>query len=346
MAHDIVAESALYLRAHSVELRKLLLGVGVELGTVGSGQVGEERLDAHYLLAAQQVDQFGKLLGSETEAVHAGVELYVYREIGDAAFLALADDLAEYREGVYLRFEPIGEHRLVIDHMGVHHHHGHCDARFAQLYALVEHGHGHICRSLGLEGFGELVASGAVARGFDHADYAGGGAEHGAVDVEVGHEGVEIHLQDGLMLACLKHFGDQLEVEARGSLDKHELAVEIVGRHLREHDRGRREEPRIGRKIARIGRDLFAHADHAVDSALGEQSRHLAVEALRLQGLVHDVGNDRSDGSPAGAPAVEEVESGLQGVEIGGIGVVDHQTVVYPLLHLHARGHRSQLRHA
>ena len=115
------------------------------------------RADLNHRCGAQHPAKSRNILGQESETVHAGVELYMDRITGYAALLPLTYDFGQHVETEDFRLEHIGEQRIVVRDLWIHHHHGHGDARTAQLLALVYHSHGKIGRALALQSLGQLV---------------------------------------------------------------------------------------------------------------------------------------------------------------------------------------------
>ena len=178
MAHDMVAESALQFVAAAVEKLKLAVCVIIHLRLIGSSEVAEDGNRTDHTLAFQNVDHLGQIFFKESETVHACVELYMYRIVCDAIFLPLADYFVEYVETVDFRFQVICEEGTVVDHFWIKHHDRHCDSGPAKVNAFVKHGDSQIGRALRLQGFGQFIRAGSIARSLDHAYYAGGGAHH------------------------------------------------------------------------------------------------------------------------------------------------------------------------
>ena len=105
MAEDAVGESRLQLARSTVEAGKLLCGEGVEIRRVAPDEVREDGARTECLLAVETFDE-GKevVLGIEPEAAHAGVELEVDGEVGDALLSGSGHQRIEQAEIVDFRF--------------------------------------------------------------------------------------------------------------------------------------------------------------------------------------------------------------------------------------------------
>ena len=90
--------------------------------------------------------------------MHAGVEFDVDGIIRYSVLFSLAHHIAQHLEIIYLRLKMIGEHRLIIHHLGIHHHNGHRDAALAQLDSFIEHCDGEIGRACILQRLGNEPA--------------------------------------------------------------------------------------------------------------------------------------------------------------------------------------------
>ena len=109
--------------------------------------MGIYRLDGHGCTCLQEVHQLGKLLGHETEPVHACVELDMDREAFESPlFEHVAEDLerihvrdARLQTVVHDLFERVGAGRKD--------HYRRLYACLTELYALDGIGHGKVIRS-------------------------------------------------------------------------------------------------------------------------------------------------------------------------------------------------------
>ena len=92
MAQDLVRECGLQLERGCLERLYLPAGEGVELRGVAAYQVREYGTGDDGILPLQPLYQTGHVGGGEAQAVHAGVQLDVDGEMGDALLLRLADE--------------------------------------------------------------------------------------------------------------------------------------------------------------------------------------------------------------------------------------------------------------
>ena len=88
-----------------VEAGKLLCGEGIEIRRVAPDEVREDRARTECLLAVETLDERKEVvLGIEPEAAHAGVELEVDGEVGDALLSGSGHQRIEQAEIVDFRF--------------------------------------------------------------------------------------------------------------------------------------------------------------------------------------------------------------------------------------------------
>ena len=229
------------------------------------------------VLTAQQIYHLGECLESEAETVHTRVNLDVHGILPDAETCCLGYEAAQELDAVYLGFEAVVKEGLeIVDHR-VEQDYGHRESLAAQLCALVVDGHGQICRSLGLEGLGELARSGSVARCLDHAYHSGGRLDERAEPVEIVDHGVKVYLEHGLVLTCLEHVAYEGKRLLGGSLDEDELVAEIrwgdCGKHLLDRLEG---TCALGEERC-VARYLLAYGDDTVYATLAEEGRRLAI---------------------------------------------------------------------
>ena len=93
------------------------------------------------------------------------------------------------------------------------------------------------------------------------------------------YDGVEVHLENGLVLFQLEGFGDEFEVELTGPLDQYQLVVEVGRVELREETLGRGVELLLEVEEVGVIRDDRADADEPLDALVQDDVGHLAVEA-------------------------------------------------------------------
>ncbi len=93
--------------------------------------------------------------------------------------------------------------------------------------------------------------------------------------------------------------------------------------------------------------ELRADTDELLHAALHAQVGHLTIELARTQAALEDIAeNERSTAPPMIGSTGHEVESNVEGVDIGIIAVVDERAPVLARFHLQSHGHRLKALHA
>ena len=133
----------------------------------------EHRGGCDDFLFLEQVDEFGQLLLSESQAMHAAVNLDVNGEMLHAIFAAFLDQVVGHFQTVEFGLQTVLEHRLVVHPIRIEHDNGHGDAGFAQVHTLVMHCNGQVIAAAVLQRLGDFVAASSIAACFDHTDGLG-----------------------------------------------------------------------------------------------------------------------------------------------------------------------------
>ena len=102
------------------------------------------------------MNQFRHILGSESQAVHAGIYLNMYGEIGDTVVLGGTDNHIQQVETVDLGLQFVVKQRTERCPLGIHHHNAGSDACLAQFGTLIGHSHSQIIHLTVLQGLGHL----------------------------------------------------------------------------------------------------------------------------------------------------------------------------------------------
>ena len=297
----------------------------------------------------QPVDELvDVLLRVEAKAVHARVELYVYGPARYALFLGRFHESVEQAERVDLRLKVVVEHRLERRHLRVHYHDIRRDAVATQRGTLIGHGHGEIVNAMVLQRLGNLHAARAVSVGLYHAHELGLGLHERAVIVEVGHHGVEVHLQHRLVHLLHEEVGDLVEAKLPRALDEDDLIAQRA-KHRRVEKRADAAEEERVLDVYPVGivRHHRAYADKLLHATLLCQAAHLAIEVGRVHAaLLYVAEDERAATVLVVGTAVHEVEGYVERIDVGVVRVVDERAAMTALFHLKAHGYRLKLGHA
>ncbi len=149
----------------------------------------------------------------EAKAVHAGIELNVYRIIRYSFTLCGLDKSVEQTETIHLRLEVVVEHRLECRHLRIHDHDVACYSVFTQRYALIGNSHCEIVYTMVLKGFCHFHGSGAIGVCLYHSNELRLRFHERAVIVEIVNESTKIYLKDCLVYFLFEQFADIIEAE-------------------------------------------------------------------------------------------------------------------------------------
>ena len=148
------------------------------------------------------------------------------------------------------------------------------------------------------------------------------------------------------MYLLLEQLRDMFKAEAARTFEQDDLVAQLL------EDRAGEEILRSGEKVffgyeesAGVRRKLLADADELVDATLHAEVVHLSVKFLRLLTTLVDVAQYQRPLDSRLLATVHEVESDVQRIDVGIVGVVDERTAVLSLLHLKAHGNRLQEGH-
>ena len=226
VAQDFVVEGLLQRRGGLLKELNLATREAIEQRRVAPHEMGEDGARNHGILPLEALNEARHLFGQEAQAVHAGIELHVDGEVGNALFLGSLNQGVEQVEAIDLGLELVVEHGLEGGEFGVHNDDIGRDARLAQLRAFVGHGHGQVIHPVLLQRLGNLVRAGSVGRSLHHADHLGLWLEETAVVVEVVHHGLQIDLENGFVHLLGQVFAQLVEVKLAGSLDEDNLFLQ------------------------------------------------------------------------------------------------------------------------
>ena len=281
--------------------------------------------------------------GVEAQTVHARIEFDVDGPAGDAFLAGCFDEGIHQTEGVDFGLEVVVEHRLERRHLGIHDHYIGGDAGLAERDPLIGHGHGKVVYAVILKRLGNLHGPCPIGVGLDHAHHLGLGFQERAVVVQVLHDGIEVHLEDGLVNLLFQLFCDAVEAEWTGSLKEYQFVAK-VGNGFRGE-----EMVDVGVELlvsdldpVGLGREFRANADELADTSLQAEVGHLGIERLRRGACLKDVAEHKRlvQALPYRrilAP-LHEVEGDVEGVDVAVVGVVDEDAAALALLHLESHG--------
>ncbi len=345
VSEDMMREGSLQSIGTEEITTVLLGGEGIEAVVVASHKVGEDRTRYECGLGAQAADKSRHvLLWIEAQAVHAGVQFYVYGHGCYSGTLGSMDESIKETETIHLRFQIVLEEGVETGHLGIHHHDVLRYAVGAKQGSLVGNGNGQITHLfLTLQGLRHLHGTCTIGIGLDHADDARLGIEEGAVIVEVLHHGPEVYLQYGFVHLLFKGFGDGIEVEGACSLDKHNAVAQVKELLTMHKLLGGREE---GASCIQTGKArgtslyLCTYGHEAFKSAALHQTGNVRVKFVRwLTALQYIAENEYALAACPVGTAVHEVQGNVQAAEVAVIGIVDERTSVSALLYLQSHGH-------
>ena len=112
-----------------------------------------------------------------------------------------------------------------------------------------------------------LHGTGSIGIGLDHTDHLGVGLKERAVVVEVGHNGIEVHLEDRLMHFLLQLFRYLVETEASGTLQQYQFTPQAAERIACEEMLYVEEELLVGNMyLIRLCREIRTYTDKLLDT--------------------------------------------------------------------------------
>ena len=231
----LVRKSLLQTAAALVEETELHGREIIEILAVATHEVREHRARNHGILVLQNIYQPVHILTRiEAQTVHARVEFDVHGIVGDTLLPGGLDERVQQAEGIHLRLQVVVEHGLEGRHFGIHNHDVLRDTVAAQRHTLVGYRHGQIVHAMILQGLGHLHGTGSIAVGLHHTHNLSFGAQERAVVVQVIHQCVEVHLQDGLVHLLHHQFRQSVKTELTGTFQQDNLVAELredVARH-------------------------------------------------------------------------------------------------------------------
>ena len=235
------------------------------------------------LLMLQTVNEFVDILnGIETETVHTRIELDVYGPACDTLFASSLNQCIHQSEGVDLRLQIVVEHRLESRHLRIHNHDVGGDASLTERHTLIGHSHCEIIDTMVLQRLGNLNGTCAIGISLDHTHHLRLGLQERAIVVEILHNGIEIHLKDGLVNLLLQLFRNLVETKRTGSLQQDELIAQSC-KSLTGEEMGYVDKELLVSYLYLIclSSQFRTNADKLVDTTFHSQLRHLSIQGIR-----------------------------------------------------------------
>ena len=165
--------------------------------------------------------------------MHACIEFDMYRPSSDTLLARCPYESIEKTEGIDLWFKVIVEHRLEGSHLRIHNHDIGGDASLTKRYSLIGNSHSEIVNTMILKSLCYLYGSCTIGIGLDHTDHLGLRLKERAVVVEVGHNGIEVHLENRLVDLLLQLLRNPVETETAGALKKYQFIAQAAERIAR-----------------------------------------------------------------------------------------------------------------
>ena len=315
MSQDFVREGGLQFLRSLQEPVVLQLGEMVEVVGVGAHEMREHRPGQYRVLSFQSLYELIHILFRvESQAVHSGVDLQVHGIIVDALFPGRGHQSVEQPETIHLGLQFVIEDGLERRHLRIHHHDIARDAILSQGDALVGHRHRQVVHLMVLQRLGYLHGACPIGIGLDHAHYLRRRLEEGFVMIEIGHQGVEVDLEDSLVNFLHKPLGESVEIEVASALEKNHLVGEGLEHRTRHKLVGIIEESLFSDLyLAGLGRNLRTDADKPLHPPAQGQRRHLLVQFLGGHSALMDVAEDECTlPSLVVGPAVHEIEGDVE----------------------------------
>ena len=280
VADNLMGISCLQLTAGTVEEVELTMREGIELIAIAAHEMAEHRTRHQCRLPAQPLNQTRHVLFRiETQPMHARVEFDMDGEVRDALLLRSIDELLQQVETEHLRFEAIVEQHLERGGFWIHNHDVGSDARLAKVCPLVSHSHSQIIHPIVLQRLARLQRTHAIPTCLHHAHHLRLRFHETAIIAHIVDEGIEIHLQDGLVHLQRQEVAHLIETELTGTLDEHKLIAQLF-KHLTADERiSGAEHIVLHWEIPLTSHQFLAHPNHFLYTARGSHLCHTRIKA-------------------------------------------------------------------
>ena len=161
-----------------------------------------------------------QLFAIEAQAVHAGINLDMYRHILQTFLFRRRYNLLKRGKRIDVRLKVILQDKIHGSYLGVHDNDRQSYTCAAQFNTFVGNGNCEvICHLSCLKSFADLQAACAVGEGFDHTGEFGGRFEQRAEEAHVIHQGSQVDTHDSLMGLLQNTSGDCILIVAQCTHD-------------------------------------------------------------------------------------------------------------------------------
>ena len=291
--------------------------------------MGEHRRDAQFRIALHDVDETGKILHVEAQAVHSRIHLDVDVEGRD--FRMPRQHLLQLLQIVEVedfRLEAVVDHHLEAVGFGTEHDNRRVDAAFAQADSLVGIGNSQVINSLVQQRIDQFHIAEPIRGGFHHGHHLRVGTETVAMEIEVVGQRGQVHLHNRQVGFMLQSIDNLFEMEIPGAFHQDDFVgngqlgqmVQQVGRVMVKQLFFQIEDSSVTFKAAA---DCNQTAD-MMPFQLGVQASEVLFRQLSYLFEIGD--NERLFRHLR--LRVEEVQSGRQRVDIQAVSVVDNHRMV------------------